>query len=214
MRFTSIVAALLGLTAARNLGSGLVEAEQAGQAAATKEATEAIRADTETGVEVAPSQKKVFNKGYWRRVKDPNVRARYQNAMDNCREHHDKRKKYKCFVKNWNLFKPHRKNNLTDVRARAQRACWKYKNNPQKRGACFKKYIRVYKAVLKKGLLAHTMEDQDINESNEIVKKSPIKPVKGLDEVVEPPAEFDEDEDHAETQHSNSIDAVVTPPPE
>lgn len=75
--------------------------------------------------------------------------------MDNCKSIKPSKKKYGCLKRNWNLFKPHQKNNLNDLRARAQRACWKYKNDPMKRGSCFKKYINEYKGELKKGLLAH-----------------------------------------------------------
>lgn len=111
-------------------------------------------------VKSLPTQKQYEDKAYIKTLKDPNVRARFNFANDKCRKYAKGEKKYKCFKKSWTLFKPHKKNKLLDVRARAQRACWKYKNKPEKRSKCYKKYIKQYEDVLKKGLLAHVGADQ------------------------------------------------------
>ena len=109
----------------------------------------------------APDQKEYMKASYYRRVKDPNVRARYMNAMDKCKGHSSAKKRYSCFKRNWNLFKPHRQNHLNDLRARTHRACWKFKNNLLKRSKCFERHIKDYKGELKTGLLADDMEKKE-----------------------------------------------------
>jgi hypothetical protein len=112
-----------------------------------------------------------FNKAsYFKRVKDPNVRARYKNAMDKCKGHSNEKKRYKCFKRNWDLFKPHRKNLLNDLRARTHRACWKYKNNILKRSKCFEKHIKDYQGELTKGLLAEDVEVEEPEKKEEAVQ--------------------------------------------
>ena len=83
--------------------------------------------------------------------------------MDRCRGHSNPKKRYRCFKRNWNLFKPHRQNKLNDLRSRTARACWKYKNNILKRAKCFAKHTRDYKGELYKGLLADDIENKDKN---------------------------------------------------
>lgn len=108
----------------------------------------------------APDAAEFQKASYYRRVKDTNVRARYKNAMDKCKGHSNEKKRYKCFTRNWNLFKPHRQNKLNDLRARTHRACWKYKNNILKRAKCFDKHIKDYKGELAKGLLADDVQQK------------------------------------------------------
>ena len=116
---------------------------------------------TSAGEPEPPTEKEMKSKGYRRRIKDPNVRARYKNAMDKCRGQNDDKKRYQCFKRNWNLFKPHRSNKLTDLRARTHRACWKYKNNILKRAKCFAKHVKDYEGELTKGLLAEQKENNE-----------------------------------------------------
>lgn len=114
-----------------------------------------------------PDAQEYQKASYYRRVKDPNVRARYKNAMDRCKGHSNAKKRYQCFKRNWNLFKPHRQNKLNDLRARTHRACWRYKNNILKRAKCFDKYIKDYKGELSKGLLADDEKNQQEPQQQE-----------------------------------------------
>jgi hypothetical protein len=117
-----------------------------------------------SGAPEAPDAGEYQKASYYRRVKDPNVRARYKSAMDKCKGHSNEKKRYSCFKRNWDLFKPHRQNKLNDLRARTTRACWKYKNNLLKRAKCFDKHIKDYKGELAKGLLADDAQhkEQDV----------------------------------------------------
>merc|ERR1719313_284334 len=126
---------------------------------------------------------------YYRRVKDPFVRARYKYAMDKCKGQLNAKKRYKCFKRNWNLYKPHRQNNLNDLRSRTARACWRYKNNILKRAKCFAKYTRDYKGALYKGLLA----DDDAANKEPKTQKTDQKPKAALAE-----AEDEGEEEHDE----------------
>ena len=126
-----------------------------------------LQIDNELVEPEVPDQKEYMKASYYRRVKDPNVRARYMNAMDKCKGHSSAKKRYSCFKRNWDLFKPHRQNHLNDVRARTHRACWKYKNNILKRAKCFDKHIKEYKGTIKQGLLA----DDVIETKDEIAQQ-------------------------------------------
>jgi hypothetical protein len=127
---------------------------------------------------------------YYRRVKDPNVRARYKNATDRCKGHSNPKKRYQCFKRNWNLYKPHRQNKLNDLRARAQRACWKYKNNILKRNKCYDRYINDYKGDLRKGLLNDQGEHQEQPEQEQEPVQAPVAA-----------AEFSDDDNLVELEH-------------
>merc|ERR1719276_267043 len=107
----------------------------------------------------APSEEEFKKPSYFRRIKDPNVKARYKNANDQCKGQLNAKRRYKCFVRHWNLYKPHRKNHLTDLRARTRRACWKFKTNILKRAKCFARYIKDYRGDLYKGLLADAEQE-------------------------------------------------------
>ena len=121
-----------------------------------------------------PDASEFTKASYYRRVKDPNVRARYKNAADRCKGHSNPKKRYQCFKRNWNLYKPHRQNKLNDLRARAQRACWKYKNNILKRNKCWDKYINDYKGDLRKGLLNDQGEEQQQEQEQAPVAQAPV----------------------------------------
>jgi hypothetical protein len=129
-------------------------------AAAARQVEETFVDVSAFGVPEVPDPAEFSKASYYRRVKDPNVRARFKNATDKCKGHSNPKKRYACFKRNWNLFKPHRQNKLNDLRARAQRACWKYKKNILKRNRCWDKYINEYKGELRKGLL-NEQEGQD-----------------------------------------------------
>jgi hypothetical protein len=122
----------------------------------------------------APDNTEYQKASYYARVKDPLVRARYKGAMDKCKGHSNAKKRYQCFKRNWNLFKPHRQNKLNDLRARTHRACWKYKNNILKRAKCFAKHVKDYKGELAKGLLADhegKKEKKALTQNEEIDQK-------------------------------------------
>merc|ERR1711957_228082 len=135
MRFTFIAAALLAVVAAKQQQDDAQYID--------------MMEDDDDAPEANPKSHK-----YMKRVKDPFVKARYKYAIDKCKGGQTEKKRYKCFKRQWNLFKPHRQNNLNDLRARAHRACWRYKNNLLKRAKCFGTYIKDYKGALYKGLLA------------------------------------------------------------
>lgn len=163
MRFAALLAATIAAVAAREEDFELLE------------------------IPPVPLPSEFNKKSYYRRVKDPNVRARYKNAMDRCRGQLNEKRRYKCFKRNWNLFKPHRQNKLNDLRARTHRACWRYKNNLLKRAKCFDRYIKDYKGELAKGLLA---DDQD-----EVEQK--------FQNAVEGPDATDDDEALVAMDHVN-----------
>lgn len=125
--------------------------------------------------------------------------------MDRCRGHSNAKKRYKCFKRNWNLFKPHRQNKLNDLRSRTARACWKYKNNILKRAKCFAKHTRDYKGELYKGLLADDIENKDKTqkkaegENEEGAKEQ--KPVQAAAEKQE------EGEEQEQGEDDNEVDA-------
>jgi hypothetical protein len=70
--------------------------------------SEYIQLEAQLVAPEAPDAKEYQKASYYKRVKDPNVRARYTNAMDKCKAHSNPKKRYACFKRNWNLFKPHR----------------------------------------------------------------------------------------------------------
>ena len=163
MRFASLLAATVAAVAAR------------------PDDIEFVDVDAFKAPEV-PDESEFSKASYYRRVKDPNVRARYKNAMDRCKGHSNQKKRYQCFKRNWNLFKPHRQNKLNDLRARTHRACWKYKNNILKRAKCFDKYIKDYKGELSKGLLA---DDEQQKQAQNQVEQQFQQAAEGADESEE-----------------------------
>lgn len=108
------------------------------------------------------------NEDYFKYIKDPNVKARYKMARDKCAQFTDEKKKWHCFKRNWNIYKSHRSNKLDDVRARTQRACYKYKNHILPRRKCYARYVKEYEPILKTGILADQEErEKDVAEQFE-----------------------------------------------
>ena len=150
-----------------------------------------------------PDQKEYQKASYYRRVKDPFVRARYKNAMDRCRGHSNAKKRYNCFKRNWNLFKPHRQNKLNDLRARTHRACWKYKNNILKRAKCFAKHVKDYKGELAKGLLADGEQEKKLHQQEETNDKEEIESKFQAAAEQQEGSDGGEDDDLVQMDHVN-----------
>ena len=145
---------------------------------------------------------------YLRRVKDPQVRARFKFATDACKGQGSEKKRYACFKRNWDLYKPHRQNKLNDLRARAARACWKFKNNLLKRAKCFDRHIRDYKGALYKGLLAETEANQDVEVDAEAIDADEGDETDSDDESLMAIADNDDadDEDEEDDEESDEDD--------
>jgi hypothetical protein len=170
-------------------------------------ATIAAVVGLETVAPEVPSPKEYKKASYYRRVKDPNVRSRYKAAVDKCKGHSSEKKRYECFKRNWNLFKPHRQNKLNDLRARTHRACWKFKNNILKRAKCFDRYIKDYKGELAKGLLADDVEHKpttQLHQAHEEVEENQRQHIeRAFQQAVEGPDADEDDDALLEMDHVN-----------
>ena len=87
-----------------------------------------------------------------KRKNNPVLKARFNYARDRCKHKKESSKK-DCFIRNWRLYKPDRRNTLKDFRARTHRACWKYRKDVDQMNHCFNKYIKEYEDELHKTLL-------------------------------------------------------------
>lgn len=110
------------------------------------------------------------------------LKARYNYARDKCKYKKPDAKK-DCFIRNWRLYKPDRKNKLADFRARTQRACYKYRKNLEQLSHCFNKYIKDYEDELHKELL-----HEKLTVVNKGLKNSLIEKTTNVEVVVQPVA--------------------------